>query len=190
MKRKLIRILIVSTLLITGTFVSVISAKKVDFTSESSGKHIEHFTSDDYDLVATKGPILPFLEVTEIDWIDGDPAKIQEIEQLLDKNFSLKNVGYKTVECSNLSFSITYHWEYRYRPRYKYNFFTTFVNKKRYWLSWVLNAIPYMGIPHTVTIEGFNGDLSVIRQFSPITILNALAEFLFTGEFEKVTIIK
>jgi hypothetical protein len=102
----------------------------------------------------------------------------------------LKNVGFKTIECSNLSFSITYHWEFKFRPLYRYSFFTTFVNEERYFLSYFLNSIPYLGKSHTVTIEGFNGDLFVTRWFSPIKLLNPLAEFSFWGEYELVTINK
>ena len=145
---------------------------------------------DEYDLVYTAGPISPLLEVSEINWIDGDPAQIQEIEQLLDTNYSLKNVGFKTIECSNLSFSITYHWKYKFRPLYRYSFFTTFVNEERYFLTYFFNSVPYLGRNHTVIIEGFNGDLFVLRFIRPIKLLRPLAQFCFCGEYEEVTIIK
>ncbi len=113
-----------------------------------------------------------------------------EIEQLLNINYSLNNIGFKIVECSNLSFSITYHWKYKFRPLYRFSFFTTLVDEERYFLTYFLNSIPYLGRSHTVTIEGFNGDLFVVRFFRPIKLLTPLAQFCFWGEYEEVTIIK
>jgi hypothetical protein len=190
MKKKLIDILIVLMLVMISALGATTLAEKVDFTSENPEQHFQHFSDDEYDLVITGGPISPLLKVSEINWIDGDPALIQEIEQLLDTNYSLKNIGAKIVECSNLSFSITYHWKFIYRPLYRYTFFTTLVDEERYLLSYFLNIIPYLGRSHTVTIEGFNGDLAVARYIRPIKLLKPLAQFNFIGEYEKVTLIK
>jgi hypothetical protein len=190
MKKKIFGILIVLTLVMISGLDSVSLAVNVDFTSESPEKSYEHISGDEYDLVYTAGPISPLSEVSEIDWIDGDPAQIQEIEQLLDTNYSLKNVGFKIVECSNLSFSITYHWKYKFRPLYRFSFFTTLVDEERYFLTYFLNSIPYLGRNHTVTIEGFNGDLFVLRFVRPIKLLKPLAQFCFCGEYKEVTIIK
>jgi hypothetical protein len=190
MRKKIFGILIVLTLMLISGLSSVSLAGKIGFKSVSSEKSYEHFSGDEYDLVYTAGPISPLLEVSEINWIDGDPAQIQGIEQLLDTNYSLKNVGFKNVECSNLSFSITYHWKYRFRPLYRFSFFTTFVNEERYFLTYFFNSVPFLGRNHTVTIEGFNGDLFVLRFIRPITLLRPLAQFCFCGEYEEVTIIK
>ena len=189
MKKKLIGILIVLTLVMISALGSATLAVKVDFTSEGPEKHFEHISGDEYDLVFTAGPISPLLEVSEIDWIDGDLALIQEIEQLLDTNYSLNNVGFKIVECSNLSFSITYHWKYKFRPLYRFSFFTTLVDNERYFLSYFFNSIPFLGRNHTVTIEGFNGDLFVARFFR-MKLLMPVGQFCFWGEYEEVTIIR
>jgi len=190
MKKKIVGILIVSMLVIIGALGSVTPAKDVDFTSKSPEKCYEHINSDEYDYVVTFGPISPLLEVTEINWIDGDPEQIQEIEQLLDNKYSLNNLGFTIFECSNLSFSITYHWKYKFRPLYRWSFFTALVDEERFFFTYFLESIPYLGRNHTVTIEGFNGDLFVARFFRPIKLLNPLAEFCFWGEYEEVTIIK
>ena len=189
-KTLVIGILIVSMLVMINVLGSTTLAEKVDFTSENPEQHFQHFSGDEYDLVITGGPISPLLKISEINWINGDPALIQEIEQLLDTKYSLKNIGAKIVECSNLSFSITYHWKFIYRPLYRYSFFTTLVDEERYLLSYFLNLIPYLSRSHTVTIEGFNGDLAVTRYVRPIKLLRPLAQFCFSGEFKEVTIIK
>ncbi|MCK5112198.1 MAG: hypothetical protein KAQ84_01530 [Thermoplasmatales archaeon] len=187
--KKIIGILIVSTLVMIGALGSVTPAKNVDFVSESSEKRFEYVNGNEYDAVVTAGPISSLLEVSEIDLIDGDPAQIQEIEQLLNINYSLNNIGFKIVECSNLSFSITYHWKYKFRPLYRFSFFTTLVDNERYFLSYFFNSIPFLGRNHTVTIEGFNGDLFVARFFR-MKLLMPVGQFCFWGEYEEVTIIR
>ena len=139
MKKKLICILFFLMLVMISTLSSTTLAIKGDITSFSSEKSIKHVSSDEFDLVVTAGPIEQLLDVCEIEWIEGDPELIQEIEQLLDNTYSLKNVGMHVIECSNLSFSITYNWEFRFRPLYRFSFFTTFVNEDRYFLSYLFN---------------------------------------------------
>ena len=177
-------------LITIGALSSTTFAKEFDFKSKTQEKQIIKFSGDEYDMVFTSGPIEHLLDVTEINWIQGDPALVQEIEQLLDSTYSLKNVCFKFIECSNLSFSITYHWELRYRPLYRFSFFTAMVDSDRFFLTYFIKSLPYNGRNHTVIVEGFNGELMVIRYLSPIKILNPIGDFMFDGEFEEVTIIK
>ena len=190
MKKKIVGILIVSTLVIIGALGSVTPAKEVDFENENPEKYFKYLNDDEYDEVVTGGPISPLLEVTEINWIEGDPEQIQEIEHLLDNKYSLKNIGFKIIECSNLSFSITYHWKFKFRPLYRFSFSTALVDNERFFYTYFIESLPYLGRNHTVNVEGFNGDLFVSRFIRPIKLINPLAEFFFWGEFEEVTIIK
>ncbi|KYK21355.1 hypothetical protein AYK21_04915 [Thermoplasmatales archaeon SG8-52-2] len=190
MKKKLISIVVFFMLVLICSFSSTTLAKKSEFTKFSTENSYKHFNGDEYDFVATAGPIEHIFDIIEIEWIEGDPELIQEIEQLLDPTYSLKNVGVNLIEFSNLSFTITYNWGFRYRPLYRYSFFTTFANEERYFLSYLLNSIPYLGKTHSTTIKGLTGDIMVVRFFRPLSILNSIGEFHFTGEFEEVTIIK
>jgi hypothetical protein len=164
--------------------------KQSEFTNFSTENSYKHFNGDEYDFVATAGPIEKLFDIIEIEWIEGDPELIQKIEQLLDPTYSLKNVGVNLIEFSNLSFTITYNWGFRYRPLYRYSFFTTFANEDRYFLSYLFNSIPYLGKTHSTTIIGLTGDIMVVRFIRPLSILNSIGEFHFTGEFEEVSIIK
>jgi hypothetical protein len=190
MMKKIVGILVILMLLIISSLSYIVPAKEVDSTIKSPEKCYNNINSDEYDYVVTFGPISSLLEVTEINWIDGDPVQIQEIEQLLDNKYSLNNIGFKHIECSNLSFSITYHWVFRFRPIYRWSFFTALVDEERFFFTYFLESFPYLGRNHTVTIEGFNGDLFVARFFRPIKLINPLAEFCFWGKFEEVTITK
>ena len=189
MKKKLISIVVFFMLVLICSLSSTTLAKKNDSTDIGIDNN-KHFTSDDYDMVVTAGPIEQLLDIIEIEWIEGDPALIQVIEELLDTKYSLKNTGFKVIECSNLSFTITYNWNFRFRPLYRFSFFTTFVNEDRYFLSYLFNSIPYLGRSHTTTIKGFNGELMVVRYIRPIKIINSIGEFNFWGDFEEVTIVK
>jgi hypothetical protein len=190
MKNKLIGILIVLMLVLIFSLGSITIAEKTSKISYNSEKSIKHVSNDEYDLVVTAGPIENLLDIIEIEWIEGDPELIKEIEELLDPTYSLKNIGVNVLECSNLSFTITYNWSFRFRPLYRFSFFTTFINENRMFLSYLFNSIPYLGRSHTTTIEGFNGELMVIRYLRPIKIINSIGEFNFWGDFEEVTITK
>jgi len=189
-EKETIGISIFLMLIMIGALNSTTLAKKSDFANFSTENRYKYFNGDEYDLVATAGPIEQLFDIIEIEWIEGDSAVIQEIEQLLDPTYSLKNVGVNIIEFSNLSFTITYNWGFRFRPLYRFSFFTTMVNEDRFFVSYLLNSIPYLGRSHTTTIKGLTGDIMVVRFIRPIKILNPIGEFLFTGEFEEVTIIK
>ena len=190
MKRKLICILIFLTLISISTIGSTTNAEEFDLKNKTPQKQIIKFTGDEYDLVFTSGQIEKLLRVTEINWIEGDSELVEEIKRLLDPTYSLKNACFKIIECSNLSFSITYNWELIYRPLYRFSFFTAMVDSERFFLTYFIKSLPYNCRNHTVIVEGFNGELMVIRYFSPIKILNPIGDFMFNGEFEEVTIIK
>ena len=97
--KKIVGILIVSTLVMISALSSVIPATKVDFTSESSEKCFEYVNGDECELVVTAGPITSLFDIYKIDLIDGDPEQIQEIEQLLNTTYSPDNIGMTTLKC-------------------------------------------------------------------------------------------
>jgi hypothetical protein len=147
-----------------GAFGSVIPATEVDFTSESPEKCFDYVNSDEYDLVVTVGSITPLDDFYEIDFIDGDPAQIQEIEELLNPEFSLGTSLIRYFECSNLSFNITYHWENIFNsPRSTVSFRTVLVDKERFWFTYF--NMSYFQKNHTVSVKGFNGRFSAYRPF-------------------------
>ncbi len=187
MKKKIVGILIVSTLVMISALSSVTTATKVDFTSESSEKRFEYVNSDECELVVTAGPITSLFDIYEIDLIDGDPEQIQEIEQLLNTTYSPDNIGMTTLKCSNLSFSINYTKKV---PSFipiitGFSYFTTLIDSERPILSYFMNSIN--GKTHTLTVNGFNGDFTAIR--APF-FKNLPGQFAFWGEYEEVTIIR
>ena len=168
-----------------GAFGSATLAKEVDFISKCPEKCSEYSNKGVNDLVLTCGPISPYFDCYEIEFIDGDPAQIREIEYLLNTTFSLNKIGFNSFICTNLSFTVTFHRRNQnIRPHEIFPFFTTFVEKDRLLRSYIGNMC--ININHIVTVKGFNGDFIAVRGF--FTILPGFFEFL--GEFEEAIIIK
>ena len=145
---------------------------------------IKYFEEYEFDNVVTGGPITSTFDVFDIEFIDGNPDQIQQIERLLDPTYSRDLVRRNSVEVTDLDFSITYHWDNYIKPVWKFQFFTTFVNYDRFLISYFLNVI--LGKNHVITVQGFNGDFWAIRplfKFLP-------GSYCFWGEYELVTINK
>jgi len=176
MKKTTFGMLVIVSLLLVCSFYNPVLAKL--------DEEIKYYEEDEFDNVVTGGPITSTFDVFDIDFIDGNPDQIQKIERLLDPTYSLDLVWRNSVEVTDLDFVINYHWESPLRPVWKFQFFTTFVDNKRYWISYFSNVI--LGKNHTVAVEGFNGDFWAIRplfRFLP-------GSYCFWGEYENATINK
>ncbi len=176
MKKTVFGILVIVSFLLLGSFYNTVLANRTE--------EIKYYEEEEFDNVVTAGPITSVFDVFDIEFIDGNPDQIQEIERLLDPTYSLDIVWRNSVEVTDLDFSITYHWENLIRPVWKFQFFTTLVDYDRFLISYFFNVI--LGKNHTVTVEGFTGDFWAIRpvlKFLP-------GSYCFWGEYEKVTINK
>jgi len=176
MKKTVFGILVIVSILLMCSFYNPVLADRTE--------EIKYYGKEEFDNVVTAGPITSIFDVFNIEFIDGNPDQIQEIERLLDPTYSLDIVWRNSVEVTDLDFSITYHWENLIRPVWKFQFFTTLVDYDRFLISYVFNVI--LGKNHTVTVEGFTGDFWAIRpvlKFLP-------GSYCFWGEYEKVTINK
>ena len=133
MKKTTFKILFILSLLLMCSLCNPVLA---DITDE-----IKYFEESEFDNVVTAGPITSTFDVFDIEFIDGNPDQIQQIERLLDPTYSRDFVWRNSVEVTDLDFSITYHWEISLRPVWKFQFFTTLVDYDRFLISYFFNVI-------------------------------------------------
>ena len=176
MKKTTFGILFILSLFIMCSLCNPVIAKRIE--------EIKYFEEYEFDNVVTGGPITSTFDVFDIEFIDGDPNQIQQIERLLDPTYSRDLVRGNSVELTDLDFSITYHWENYIKPVWKFQFFTTFVDYDRFLISYFFNVI--LGKNHTITVQGFTGDFWAIRPL----FRRLPGSYCFWGEYELVTIIK
>ena len=186
MLKKIVGIFVISTLVMISSLCSVVLAKEVDSTKVSSEKYFEFYNGNEFEWFETGGPITSLFDIYKIDFLDGDPIKIQEIKQILNITYTPGIIEFITVQCSNFSFTIEYKKNVPYLIPIisEFSYFTLLFDADRPIYSYLFNGI--RGRSHIVTVKGFNGEFQASRilgRFFP-------DKFIFRGEFEEVIIVK
>ena len=177
MNRKIVGILIVSTLVMISALSSVIPAKSLEyFESSENNSLIDIFGS-----ISSLGP------KTEIILLDGDSSQIEKIERILNNRImQVTPPFFKIIDCTDLDFSVNFTQD------------TADLGFFGFWYFHYSTSIYEKGEPfwkrdrivrksHTVDIKGFNGYFLFMR---PRLITPEPSHFGFYGEYEEVTIIQ
>jgi parallel beta-helix repeat protein len=126
----------------------------------------------------TMGPICPFLNIAEIELINGNESQIGKIEKMLNNRilqFIIPRMYF--IKVVDLNFSISYTKNIPKFP-FWWNFeYITILTEN--------GSLTDINIPHRVTVKGFNGDFTIIR--GKFLIIYP-PHFLFAGVCEEVTI--
>ena len=127
----------------------------------------------------TLGPICPFLNIAEINLIDGNSSQIQKIEKMLNNRilqFIIPRWWY--INVTELNFTISYNKKIPMMPFFfKFYYATMLIENEN---------VTFFDKPHTVTVKGLNGIFTIIRG-QPFRFRPPI--FVFEGStYDEVTI--
>jgi len=186
MKRTLISLLIVISLIFTGFSISTVSAKKSQVDFEEINKLFKFFPQNDFTFIeendnktmlATMGPITNFFTISDVNLIDGDPVKIMLIQFILDNNIPFLR-PYVSINVSNITFSIKYTINIPQLPLInRYSYATIIDNNENE---------SYGNVKHTLIVTGFEGEFGFLRM-KPIRLFPAY--FIFFGTCDEFIIL-
>ncbi|MCK5260624.1 MAG: hypothetical protein KAJ44_00410 [Thermoplasmatales archaeon] len=185
MRKQLIKIVAIDLLIMISVFSSVVLADRVDFVNEIAKKCLDEVMIDENETsVITYGPILPSLNIVEINFDKGVSSQIQKIEQVLNNRILHFIIPSIFIICTDLDFNVTYNKNISMLLPFirRFSYFTTVFNKS----DFAFNNKTIYGESHTIIIKGFNGFFIFIRGHSPT--LNP-ANFVFVGNCKELTII-
>jgi hypothetical protein len=186
MKKNLVGISIILTLLILTSLSCVVSAKEINYNHEISEKIFDNIESEENEtILMTLGPISPLFNITKITLLNGSSSEIEKIERILNNRILQLILPLTIIKCSGLDFSVSY---LKNVP-----FFIPIIRHLSYWTTiyndsnFPFNKDSIFGKSHTIVVDGFNGYFTFARlriwKGSP-------ALFAFSGNYDNVTIIR
>ena len=186
MKKNLVGISIILTLLILACFSCVVSAKGINYNYELSEKIFNNIESDENEtILMTVGPISPLFNITKITLLNGSSSEIEKIERILKNRILQLILPLTLIKCNNLDFSVSY---LKNVP-----FFIPIIRHLSYYTTiYKISHFPFnkdsiFGKSHTIVVNGFDGYFAFARlrlwKGSP-------ALFSFSGNYDEVTIIR
>ena len=186
MKKKLIGILFVLTLVILTTLCGTVSANRINYVFEISEELFYHINSDENETnILTLGPISPFFNITEITLINGSSSEIKKIERLLNSRLLQLIHPLTYIECNDLDFTVSYIKNVPFFIpiiRHLSYFTTLYVG-----LNFPFNNKTIWGKKHIIIVEGFDGYFG-FQRLRPWKVAPTL--FCFSGSYKDITIIK
>ncbi len=127
----------------------------------------------------TLGPICPFLNIAEINLIDGNSSQIQKIEKMLNNRilqFIIPRWWY--INVTELNFTISYNKKIPMMPFFLRFYYATMLMEN--------GNVTFIDKPHTVTVKGLNGQFTIFRG-QPFRFIPPI--FVFEGStYDEVTI--
>ena len=186
MKKNLIAILIISTLLFLTTFGCIVFAKRINYNYEISEKLFDYLESDENETtLMTFGPISPLFNITKITLLNGSSSEIEKIERILNNRILQLILPLTLIKCNNLDFSVSYLKNIPFFiPIIRHFSYCTTIYKDS---NFPFNKDSIFGKSHTIEVDGFDGYFAFARlrlwKGSP-------ALFSFSGNYDEVTIIR
>ena len=186
MKKNLVGISIILTLLILTSFSCVVSAKGINYNYELSEKIFNNIESDENEtILMTVGPISPLFNISKITLLNGSSSEIEKIERILNNRILQLILPLTLIKCSGLDFSVSYLKNVPYFiPIIRHLSYCTTIFK---YSNFPFNKDSIFGKSHTIVVDGFNGYF----MFSRVRLWKGSpALFSFSGNYDQVTIIR
>lgn len=191
MRKKIIGMLIVVTLVMISLFGSVVSSERIDFIREISEQYTEYpECNENNSQIYIYASISILAPKTDIRLLDGNSSQIEKIERILNNRFlQIIPPFFKIVECTDLDFSVNFTQDaadlgfFGLFFRWYFRYFTSLYEEgEMFWEGEMIDSIS-----HTVEVKGFNGGFIFTRPrlWTPLP-----SHCGFMGEYEEVTIIQ
>jgi len=177
MKHKLSCVLVVISFLMLGLLGGAVPAKNnnlnadeiVDDAEDLSKKYFEIMQlGENKTEIVTGGPIGPFLNIAEINIIDGEPLKVILLRWILNTHVRFIR-RFVPIEVSDITFSIRYTKKVLDLPLINRCSYCTYIGGDY--------DVNFSSEKHTLIVSGFNGTFGYFRK--PIRLYPAY--FSFTG---------
>ncbi|UCF11853.1 MAG: hypothetical protein JSW06_07330 [Thermoplasmatales archaeon] len=182
---KLIGIITIIIIITFSVYSSVVLARSVKYSKEITEICIEENKIVNETSVFTYGPILPSLNIVEINFVNGVSSQIEKINRVLNNKFLHFIIPFKYIICTDLDFNITYTRNVSLFLPFirRFSYFTTVYNESEF----AFNNKTIYGESHTIVINGFNGFFFFTKS-QPLR-LNP-ANFGFVGNCKELAIIR
>ena len=109
MKKNVVGISIILTLLILTSLSCVVSAKGINYYYEISEKIFDNIESEENETnLGTFGPVSPLFNISKITLLNGSASEIEKIERILKNRILQLFLPLTIIKCNDLDFSVSY----------------------------------------------------------------------------------
>jgi hypothetical protein len=186
MKKNVVGISILLTLLILTSLSCVVSAKGINYYYEISEKIFDNIESEENETnLGTFGPVSPLFNISKITLLNGSASEIEKIERILKNRILQLILPLTIIKCNDLDFSVSYLKNVPFfLPIIRHLSYGTTIYKD---FHFPFNKDSILGKSHTIVVDGFNGYFTFARLR---IIKGSPALFAFSGNYDNVTIIR